>query len=486
VNRFSLLVVMLSVFMIQGCANQQLETRVAWSSTCFQDQPGTEARAAFLGPIAVALAPKLIEGAVDAAALALKKAGERAELAQSSGRAISRPYMVTADSDLQISDEHRCLIVSRGRFPAPVASEEGTLQSLVDVQERVFTFEATVQHLSGEPYFQLAPYRLRVGTFEGTSLWSPNKRELSVAISMTVPGSSSPFASTVFTFEDIQRNTDWNPSNQAAMRKTSPLLALPPLPESGKKAQAKQEAFIAPYVLAESTLIAKTTTSPPQVAQPPNPLAANDVVAKTDDLCAKVRSYNKDFPKSPISDPKCGREITLVKAELDKALLNAQSPDALESWARGVCPKATGTGESLKCQASYVPPVKPNARFGHMVVDVSVVEARQGNKFAAFLGNAIGSAKADLTKAIAQQVIPEQKKAVQETKDAADRSAYREVILADLAVTQSEQELVELQASGSPSASGLTTARALVIKAKIAANDAYRTAGLPLPYPELG
>lgn len=484
--RFSLLAVVLSVLMIQGCTNRQLETRVAWSSSCFQDQPAGNARAAFLAPIAIALAPKLIEGAVDSAALALKKAGERAELAHSSNRVISRPYMVTDGADLKISDEHRCLIVSRGHFPAPVTSEEGTIQSLSDIEDRVFTFEATVQHLSGEPYFRLAPYRLRVGNFEGKSLWSPNKRELNIAISMAVPGSSTPFASTLFTFKDIERNADWNPSKQAAMRSISPLLALPPLPESGKKAQAKQEAFIAPYVLAESTLIAKTSTSPPTAAQSPNPLLAAAVVTSTRDLCKKIKTYNSDYPKAPLTDPSCSREITLAKADVDKALLDAQSPDALEFWARAVCPNATGKGDSLKCGESYVPPVKPSARFGYMVVDVSVVEARQGNKFAAFLGEAIGSAKADMTKAIAQQVIPEQKKTLEDSKDAADRAAHRAVILADLAVIQSEQELAELQASGSSSESSVTTARASVIKAKIAANDAYRIADLPLPYPELG
>jgi hypothetical protein len=445
-------------------------------------------RSVFLGAVAVAIVPKLIEGAVDSAALALKKAGERAELAQSTGRTISRPYMVTQDADLKVSDEHRCLIVSRGHFPQPVESQEGTIASLTDIEDRVFTFEAKVQHLNGEPYFQLVPYRLRTGKFEGSSFWSPRKREYSVAITMAMVGSDKPFASTVFTFEDVPENDDWNPKTQASMRKKSVLLALPPLPDSGKKAQAKQEAFIAPYVLAEYVIQAKSKSIPPTVEQPPSPLDSDAVRIATNDLCAKIKIYNKNYPKTPASDPQCSREITIARAKAESALLASQTPDALIDWAGRVCPSPIikGKDKTISCGVTLVVPVKPDARFGQMVVDISVIEARDGNKFAAFLGEAIGSAKQGLVKAAEQQIIPSQKKALEEAGDAADRTAHRGVILADLAVTQSEQQLAELQATDSPTESSITAARALVIKAKIAANDAYRTADLPLPFPELG
>jgi hypothetical protein len=475
-----------------GCsaAERPLETRLVWSPRCLgETDAGTSNRSIFLGAVVAAVAPKLIGGAIDAAATALKKAGEKAETARSQVNTLSRPYAVSKDSDLGISPEHGCLVIARAEFPAQApASENGSgLNQLDGMKGYVYVFEAKVKMLTGESYFQLVPYRLRVGKFEGSSFWSPGSRDYTVALTLAAPGADKPFASTTFNFVSISEDTNLEPGSwQLSGLATAPL-ALPPVPDSGKKAQAKQEAFLAPYVLATQYIlqsIRPTTTKP---SMPSDPFKETDVVAVTDNLCAKVIEYNKTFPKAPMSDDRCAYRIKLAGAAVDEKVDTYKTFGKQLGWAKAICPGSSVVNDDLS--PSCLPgtrPVDPAARFGYMTTTVTVVETRPGNKFAAYLGEALGAAKDDLTKAVAAQVIPAQVQAASDAADAASRTARRGVVLADLAVTQAQQALAELQATTpAPKESDVTAARVALIKAKVQANDAYRLAGDPAPFPEL-
>jgi hypothetical protein len=472
-------------------ADRQLETRVAWSPHCSDEvDKGVASRSVFLGAVVAALAPKLIGGVVDSAATALKKAGERAELARSTGQAITRPYAVSSDADLGMSPEHGCLVIARGEFRA---TNDGTapssigLELISSVSNPVAIFEAKIKMLAGEPYFQLVPYRLRVAKFEGASFWSPAEREYTFAVALSVPGAEKPFASPVFSFAGVSEGADLKLGSAQLAGKASQPLPLPPVPESGKKAQAVQEAFIAPYVLAGAVLTSRARPSPPRPDPAPNARRSEAVQSSIIALCAEIQQYNKLYPKTPLSDPLCANRVALARADVEGKISDAQSPDTLVAWATKVCPKPERDQDgSLACGLDIERPVKAKARFGHMVTDVTVVETRSGNRFAKYLGEALSASKDELTKAIAQQIVPAQAKAADAAEEAAERAARRGVVLADLAVTQAELTLAELQASSpSPSASSVTAARATLIKAKIAANDAYRAANLPVPFPDL-
>lgn len=472
-------------------ADRQLETRVAWSPLCFDEVSKVDAsRSVFLGAVVAALAPKLIGGAVDSAATALKKAGERSELARSTGQAITRPYAVSADADLGMSPEHGCLIVARGEFPASGDGQKSNsigLDLISSIRNPVAIFEAKIKMLAGEPYFQLVPYRLRVMKFEGTSFWSPAEREYTFAVALSVPGADKPFSSPVFSFAGVTEGSDLRMGSAQLAGKASPPLPVPPIPEGGKKAQAVQEAFIAPYVLASSVLTSKARPSPPRLDPAPNPRRSEAVQSTIIAFCAEIQQYNKLYPKTPLSDPLCANRVALARAEVEGKISAAQSPDALLAWASKVCPKPEKDQDgSLACGLDIERPIKAAARFGYMVTDVTVVETRPGNRFAKYLGEALGAAKDELTKATAQQIVPAQAKAADAAEEAAERTARRGVVLADLAVNQAELALAELQASSPPpSASSVTAARAALIRAKIAANDAYRAANLPAPFPDL-
>lgn len=478
-------------------ANERhLETRVVWDSNCFADpSEATGNKAFFLAALAGLVAPKLISGAVDAAGSALKKAGERAELARSTANALTRPYLVTKEAALKLSDEHGCLVVARAEFPrsGKASGEPRGLNILSGLTSPVFILEAKVKTLPGEPFFQLIPVRVRVGKFEGSSFFGKNERDYSVALTLSAPGLEKPFASTVFSFEGLKEGADLKLDDWELSNKSSLPMSAPPIPESGKKAQAKQEGFLAPYLLAASVL---TENANPQVADTgptpaPSPYSSQNVQAAVKTLCSEIDIFNEaHLVKFAMNDDQCSRKVIDARTAVTKAVEKSLKEPSQLQWATATCRELTQTIDPdtqkkiISCDESVERPIEAKARFGYMTTSVTLVETRPGSKFAAYLGEALGASKDEVSKALTQKLVPSAAQALQDADDASSRSRKRAVLLADLDVTQAEQKLAELQVS-SPLGSATTAAQVTLIKAKISANDAYRSADLPLPYPEL-
>jgi hypothetical protein len=473
-----------------SAAEKTLETQVTWRPQCSGEIKSRELILTILSVIA----PKLTSSAIDAAATALVKAGERTELARSSAKTLSQPYALHSNGDLGIAPELGCLVVMRGKSDP---DQPGVMFDQTKPETLLMFFEAKLNAVPGEPYFQLVPYRLHVGEFEESSIWSPGERDYTVAISFFTPGIDKPFASTIFTFAGVQKHSDANAGSPLLSGKTSGYLSLPQVPDSWKKIQEKQEAAIAPYVLAASILAAKEKSefATPDPSPAPAPTESPETSAALATVCKAIEAYNDTHPASPIGDGKCGDNAALsgMTASKDARLNNgkpeAQAPpvDQMLAWAMKTCPSPSkDTQGNLSCDGAKQLQIAPDARFGHIVTNTTLVEARPGNKFSALLGDVLSMTKSDISKVVEQKISAVQTEKSKATADMISSVTSHEVTLADLGVTYAEQTLSKLQTSGLDlRESNEVIARAALIRAKIAANDAYRTANLRAPYPEL-
>lgn len=494
--KISLLAVTLVLTLFCVCINQAsaaeqaFETQATWRPQCSGEAKSRELILTILSVIA----PKLANSAIDAAATALAKAGEHAELARSSAKTVSQPYSMHTNGDLGIAPELGCLVVMRGKTDP---GKPGVMLDQMKPEALLMFFEAKLNTVPGKPYFQLVPYRLHVGEFEESSIWSPNEREYTVAISFSTPGIDKPFASTVFTFTGVQKHSDLRADSSQLAGKASEYLSLPQVPENWKKIQEKQEAAAAPYVLAASILVAKEKSelAKPDLAPEPVPTGSPETLAALATVCKAIQVYNDTNPTSPISDGKCSdsadpfRTLTNreTRADNDKPDAQALSADPMLAWAMKTCPSPSKDIQgNLSCDGGTQSQINPEARFGYMLTNTTLVEARPGNRFSAFLGDVLSLTKSDIGKVVEQKVVAPQTEKSKAIAGVISSITSNEVTLADLGVTYAEQALAKLQTSGSYlRESNEVVARAALIRAKIAANDVYRTANLQAPYPEL-
>lgn len=457
-----------------------LQTRVAWLPTC--PHPADEkGKIGFLGLIATAIAPKLIEGAVDSAAAALKAAGQ-AKTTASTASNLSNFYGVTQDADLKVLNP--CLVVVRGKFSSagagstPTWADNDQLRGLSSVQ---FMLEAKVQPLRGNKYFQLAPQYLEVAGFEDRSLADRKDRDYTVAIAMSVPGGAQPFGSAELTFKDIAVGVIKDPNDWRLRGATSMPIAFPPESADATKAKTKRETQLAPYLLAIDVLSPEDVPPP---AAAPSLYAPTEVASAADALCQVVNDFNRTTPKQfQVSDDRCAYKLDTKGAVLDAELKKANKSPARQDWAGKICrtPVKDGDGKIVGCRELSDDPKLDTAKFTYFTTQLTLSETREGSKFAAFLGTALGAAKDDVATVLKDRLIP--KTQAQKDAEAADRAA---VVLSDLQVTKAEEDLAAALFEKDAKAADIIAARIALLKTKIECNKAYRKANLPSKYPEFG
>jgi hypothetical protein len=337
---------------------------------------------------------------------------------------------------------------------------------------------------------------LQVARFEESAFWAPKHRDYSISLSLLAPGGATAFASTTFNFANVEAGVEYKASYPMLVSASSGPLAAPAAPESAKKVQAKLEGYLAPYLLAADVISAELNV-PKRTALDPVPTPSSVSAAKAN-LCTAIRNFNKETIRQfAMNDDVCAPAVVHRRALQDKAVSEASRSVEMREWAnKKICQTPRKSVESdpiyvgdkrtdVTCEAPSPLPFDPKARYGNMFTQVTVVETRPGNKFAGFLGTALAGAKDDVTAALSKELIPKLRKDAADADAAADRTTQRSVQLADLAVLQAEQQIQEAQLADPLVESAVTAARVALIKAKAAANDAYRTAELPIPYPEL-
>lgn len=464
------------------------QTRVAWLTSCPSDPPPVIAaqnnRSALLGALVAAVAPKLIEGAVDYAAEALKAAGQSKTFA-STAKSDANFYMVSQSADLMVAVN--CLVVIRGVFddakgsPMQWARNSDELKGL---QSANFQLEAKLKPLRGLKYFQLVPQYLKVGEFEEDSFFDRKDRDYVVAASLTVPGVAQPFGSMEMTFKDVARNTEIKTGDWRLRLATSMPIAFPSESADATKAKTKREAELAPYLLALDIL---GTPDPKPFGKVPDLYEDSGVQQKTKALCDSIKALNQHLGRQyQLNDDRCAYPLTKAQDALESELEKANRNAARQAWARSVCTDYRSKDPANNAPASC--DNQPSAgglvgtTFTYFTTQLTLSETREGSKFALYLGNALSSAKTDVSAALQTKLLPKTQ-AAKDSEDEAARTARTAMLVSDLEVTKAEEDLADTLLQDPPKPADITTARIALVKAKIAANGAHRKAGLPVPYP---
>jgi hypothetical protein len=445
-------------------------TKISWRAEC-PSEPKVQAKGLF-GSLFAAVAPKLIGGAVDAAATALTEAGKNKEIS-STARTEGYFYNVTAAADQLLDTKMNCVVVQHGRF-ATTQAEEAT--------ESWFRFEARTRPVAGLKFFQLEPVYVKASRFAEKRWFGPDKRSYSVALALSTPGAAAPFASATFNFTDLAEGEELKPGDWRLAQARSQPLALPADMPDVKREVEEREKAIAPYLIALDIL----GPAKPVSSRPPSVLGQDAAKQPLNNLCDAIITHNGKVPRQfALNDDRCAFAVDTARAVLDaKSAEIYRNADAV-AWAKKQCPRHNPTEDQTLFAACGKdnPPKYAVKALGFFSTNTTLVETRPGSRFAAFLGAALSASKDDVTKAVVSRVVPDSTPVDTAAEEAAARDARRSLALADLAVAKAEDLLAEALSAVPSVASKVTQARIDLLNARIAANNAYRTAGLPVPFP---
>ncbi|WP_316157959.1 hypothetical protein [Cupriavidus sp. BIC8F] len=470
-------------------ADELRQTRVAWLPSCPSDpQPVIDARknrVALLGLLVAAVAPKLIEGAVDTAAEALKAAGQTKTFV-TTAKSATDFYSVSQDADLAV--EVNCLVIVRGVFDETKSSTPQWAQNSDEfkgLQSANFQVEAKLKPLRGLKYFQLVPQYLKVGEFDEHSVFSRKDRDYVAAVTFTVPGAAQPFGSAEMTFKDVVRDTelkgeDWRLRSAATLP-----IAFPTESADATKAKEKREAEVAPYLLALDILSEPT---PKPFGKAPDLYEDPDVSRKAKTMCDAIEGQNRHLGKEhQVYDYRCTYPLAKVREDLETALEERNRNDPRKEWAKRVCtyvPADPAKKTAADCSNRPTATDVAAKTFTYFTTQLTLSETREGSKFALYLGNALSSSKADVSAALQAKLLPKTQ-AEKDSEATTARAARTGVLVADLEVTKAEAGLADALLQDPAVQVDIADARIKLLKAKIAANDAHRKAGMSVPYPEI-
>lgn len=359
-----------------------------------------------------------------------------------------------------------------------------------------FFFEARLDQLAGsDDKFVLAPNALYFekpvdGSF--FDLFGSAKRNVLVTITFATAGAEvgRAFASVNFPFRDVPGGTLLTPLY--FKEHTSRAIQAPELTDDEKKT-----------VLAKKTLLDNATAEvslakgPPSAPEyiPPDSFDNPAYLQAAQTYCSALVKFNASAKKIdkkavPLTAPECPVELqidklslTNARATFDKGVAKEQAIfDTMNVWVlkpddpnfSGVTCDFKSAGQptfDAGCSLPKASNVRP------ITVSASVVEVRQGSKFAAFLGKVLEKAQPGINAAI-EASTPE-KKAEADEQSKQNQEAYQ-LAVADVAIA--EAKLAEVLAKSDATASDKAQAQHDLLDKKIAANQAARKAGVSEPY----
>ncbi|HCF7540577.1 TPA: hypothetical protein NI617_004522 [Pseudomonas aeruginosa] len=476
-------------------AENPLQTRIAWLSECPSDpKPVKDAatqRSALIGLAVAAVAPKLIEGAVDTAAEALKAAGQTKTFA-STAKTGDYFYKVSKDADLAVAVD--CLVIVRGVFdekrrsPFQWADNSDALKGLQKANVQV---EAKLQPLQGLKYFQLVPQYLYIEEFDQSSFFHRKERDYIVAVTFSVPGGAQPFGSAEMTFPNVTRKTPFKDDDWRLRSAVSLPIAFPPESADATKAKEKRESQLAPYLLALDILTppkARLISKAPDLYREDAYTKPYEIGKKAKAFCDAVEGRNRQLDKEHrVYDERCNYPLSKPKQDLDEELEKVYRDPGRQAWARKVCTYVAGDTSKKTAPSCTNEPNNTelaSKTFTYVTSHLTLSETREGSKFALYLGNALSSSKSDVSAALQSKLLPKSQ-AMKDSEEAAARSARSGAMVADLEVTKAEEALADALMQPTPVPVDITDARIALLRAKIAANDAHRKAGTAIPYKEV-
>lgn len=490
----------LATSLVAGCASAPaskapssvIETRVGWRTQCgVKTITNNTAYQSVVGAAVVAIVvPKLISGAIDAGADYLKAAGQ-SKAVSSQARVDGKFYDVTEEGDLKKSDGSRCLEIVRANFGDPTkdtvaehpwADGITNFAGINNVQFRLSAIAVVVE----KQYLKLIPTYFKVEKFQESS-WFKKTRDYSIAVTFATPGSAAPFSAFEFKFPGVRAGDEKQIGDMVGMESLP--VPLPADMADAKVAQTRQEAQAAPYVLAYDIINSRYRHDHPKTPALPTrpPIYDTSVQAAAQAYCHQLQQHNRSVPRNfALNDERCTYGNEPSRLALEKGLKDAYISDAQVSWANSVCqipPTRNAEGELEAQKCSTLPTV--TGTTGYFITTATLVETREGSKFAAYLGNALAASKDELSTLVQSKVIPAQREAARDAADKAKREGYEGMLQADYAVEYAQAVLIETSAVPDIPASQLSAAKAKLLDSKIKANKAYRDAGRAAPYPHL-
>lgn len=458
-----------------------LETRVAWAPQCPSQQAGPPgARAAVLAAVAAIIAPKLVEGLVDYASLALTQAA--ADKADTSTAFVdSSFYTVSMFGDLERNGVVQCLIVVKGEFDSRASGPSPLPDHFPDLRALYFRAEMDIVPLPGLRFFQLRPVYLKSLKPETSSIFSGAERDYVVSVTMKAPGATDSFASAAISIPRVLPGTQGERLKPALIAFTSEPMPFPAALADANAAKTKQEQAAARYVSAMAVL--ESQKAGLSASDRPDDYVNAAVLTALNAVCDDVISRNRTLPKEHQQfDDRCLGPLQAKGKELDRKLAEAFTDKPSVDWARNVCPGYVAGADGSLCGAAGFKHLS-NKAYGFFRTSVTLTETRKGSQWAKLFAQAVAASKDDL-KTYAKSKLPAEQSRLAALQDETERQTLRGMLHADLGVEKAEAALAEALSIPGAKQSEIIAARIAVLNAKIASNDAYRKAGLTLPYPE--
>lgn len=519
------------------------ETRIFLGPCFFSDLPPTEPTdEKFLVESVLGIA--LAETVVDFAAGALKTAGEdKSTQAIAAYPANGWMYQLNMNAQLVVNPQSRCIQIISGSFWNGlrvldgedfnnVSTRDQTKTVMLDSRQEVeitdpsdanvsvaqwkssspifeqlkshfrqlrqarFFFETRIEPLQGtDDKFVIAPNAMYLEKPVEQSCFEINpKRNVLVTLTMANAGADGgkAFASVNFPFRDVPSGTLLTPLY--FRDHTSRAILAPELTEDEKKS-----------VLAKKAKLNKATSEvqlvkgppPPPVFVSPNSFENAGYVKAAKTYCSELDKYNvllvaQSKAATKITAPECPVDLQVAKTTLSKAsatftefaahqeaefntsnywLLPDSDPKSL-----GVsCNPSSSKGFEANCTLTKPTNVRP------MTVSASVVEVKEGNKFAAFLGKVLEKAQPGINAAIEAKKPDEEAAASAASEQSkVDREAYQ---LAVADVETVEAKLADILIKVGATSAEIAQCKKDLLEKKIIANQKARKAELPEPYP---
>ncbi|SMP81211.1 hypothetical protein SAMN06295970_14213 [Noviherbaspirillum suwonense] len=520
------------------------ETRLYTFPSCPSTGPNVFDGPAQMAPLVAALVSAvvspLVDAVVDKGVNALTEAAKDKDFQVPSPEPVMKEfYEVGISGETTFNSQVGCVVLVRGEFetgdyqPEPVEPGE-SLPDIIAAKFRVWAGSGAHQK-RGDPYVRvksgtlelyfevapvlsddgkmlgLRPQALYLGRFASKDgLFGSSRRNYQFTITFADPFGSQAFASADFKYEGLEK-----PFSK---------VACPQVPQTTYCAATElggirgwyvtkpiSEDFAPVIKKRQANAVTLKTAITDWTAPPPRPTVPDDVpgvagLLKT--YCAALESANRPrLAGQQQWDERCPPDLALAKREylygesIASARLEKQRAD--DFWAK-MCVDSTGQSlrkdddglvKCLKVLAGGKEPVLA----GRFLLTSTIVETRPGNNVAAFFAPAAEKVAPSLKTAVKEKLDPVEREkvaAAAATKASADaktkRDALNAVTLADDGVKAAQVSydaaLAKQAATPGDAAAEVAaiTAHIALLKAQIAANDSYRAADLPIPFPVIG
>lgn len=520
------------------------ETRLYTFPSCPTTGPKVFAGPAEMAPLVAALVSAvvspLIDGVVDKGVNALKEAAKDKDFQIPPPEPVMKEfYQVGISGETALNGQVGCAVLVRGAFETgnyqPESAKPGdSLANRIAAKFRAWAGDGADQK-PGDPYVRvkpgtlefyfevapvlsddgkmlgLRPQALHVGSFASKDgFFGSSQRNYKFTITFADPFGSQAFASADFKYEGVEKPFSKEACVQVPQTTYCAATELGGI--RGWYATKPISDDFAPVIKKrQANAVTLKTAITDWTAPPPRPNVPDDVpgvagLLKT--YCTALESANR--PKLAGQqqwDERCPPDLALAKREylyaesIASARLEKQRAD--EFWTKKCVDSAgqvlkkddDGLVKCLKVLAGG----KEQVLAGRFLLTSTIVETRPGNKVAAFFAPAAEKVAPSLKTALKEKLDPVEREkvaAAAATKASADaktkRDALNAVTLADDGVKAAQVSYdaalaKQLAAPGDAAAEvAAITAHIALVKAQIAANDAYRAADLPIPFPVIG